>query len=178
MKLCVYGAGGVGGGLAVPLALSGVDVSLVARGAHGEAIARDGLSVVQGESRRTAKVRVSTDPAALGVQDVVVVTVKATDPAGLAASLPGLLGPDTAVVFAQILMLPTNKVSLFFIADLPAWLFGILYLAYTYALDKRGGDHVAHDAHFFGAIFGVLFTFVLRPALVFDFGVLERSLGM
>jgi len=45
-------------------------------------------------------------------------------------------------------------------------------------MDKRGGDHVAHDAHFYGAIFGVLFTFVLRPALVFDFGVLERSLGM
>ncbi|MBL8837965.1 MAG: 2-dehydropantoate 2-reductase [Alphaproteobacteria bacterium] len=101
MKLCVYGAGGVGGGLAVPLALSGVDVSLVARGAHGEAIARDGLTVVQGESRRTARVRVSADPAALGVQDVVIVTVKATDPAGLAASLPPLLGPDTAVVFAQ-----------------------------------------------------------------------------
>ncbi len=101
MKLCVYGAGAVGGALAVPLALSGVDVSIVARGAHGEAIARNGLTVVQGESRRTAKVKASADPAALGAQDVVVVTVKATDPAGLAASLPPLLGPDTAVVFAQ-----------------------------------------------------------------------------
>jgi membrane associated rhomboid family serine protease len=90
----------------------------------------------------------------------------------------GASGAVSAMVFAQILMLPTNKISLFFLADLPAWLFGLLYLAYSYAMDKRGGDNVAHDAHFYGALFGVLFTFVLRPALVFDFGVLERSLGM
>jgi len=90
----------------------------------------------------------------------------------------GASGAVSAVVFAQILMLPTHKVSLFFLADLPAWLFGVLYLLYSYAMDKRGGDNVAHDAHFFGALFGVLFTFMLKPALVFDFGVLERSLGI
>ncbi len=101
MKLCVYGAGAVGGALAVPVALAGSDVSIVARGAHGEAIAASGLTVVQGERRRTARVRVSADPKDLGPQDVVIVTVKATDPAGLAKGLPPLLGPDTAVVFAQ-----------------------------------------------------------------------------
>ncbi len=90
----------------------------------------------------------------------------------------GASGAVSAVVFAQILLLPTHKVSLFFLADLPAWLFGVLYLVYSQVMDKRGGDNVAHDAHFYGAVFGVLFTFALRPGLLLDFGVLERSLGI
>jgi len=90
----------------------------------------------------------------------------------------GASGAVSAVVFAQIVMLPTHKVSLFFIQELPAWLFGVLYLVYSYAMDKRGGDNVAHDAHFYGAVFGVLFTFVLHPALLLDFGMLERAIGL
>jgi membrane associated rhomboid family serine protease len=90
----------------------------------------------------------------------------------------GASGAVSAVVFAQIVMLPTHRVTLFFIQDLPSWLFGGLYLAYSYMMDKRGGDTVAHDAHFYGAVFGVLFTAALRPELLLDFGVLERSLGI
>lgn len=90
----------------------------------------------------------------------------------------GASGAVSAVVFAQILMLPTAQVSLFFVQQLPAWLFGVLYLIYSYAMDKRGGDNVAHDAHFYGAVFGVLFTFALKPQLVLDFGYLQHSLGI
>ncbi len=90
----------------------------------------------------------------------------------------GASGAVSAVLFAQIVMLPTQKVSLYFIQELPAWLFGALYLVYSYFMDKRGEDQVAHDAHFYGAVFGVLFTFVLHPPLLTDLGVLERSLGI
>ncbi|MCB0767074.1 MAG: rhomboid family intramembrane serine protease [Flavobacteriales bacterium] len=90
----------------------------------------------------------------------------------------GASGAVSAVVFAQIIMLPTQRITLFFIQDLPAWLFGGLYLVYSYMMDKRAGDNVAHDAHFYGAVFGVLFTFALRPKLLLDFGVLERTLGI
>lgn len=89
----------------------------------------------------------------------------------------GASGAVSAVVFAQVVMLPTHQVSLFFIQQLPAWLFGVLYLVYSYAMDKRGGDQVAHDAHFYGAVFGVLFTFALHPPILLDFGMLERSVA-
>lgn len=89
----------------------------------------------------------------------------------------GASGAVSAVLFAQILLLPTHQVSLFFIQALPAWLFGVLYLAYSYFMDKRGGDNVAHDAHFYGALFGLLFTAALEPDLVLDLGILERSIG-
>lgn len=90
----------------------------------------------------------------------------------------GASGAVSAVLFAQILMMPTHRVTLFFIQDLPAWLFGVLYLIYSYAMDKRGGDNVAHDAHFYGAVFGVLFTAAIDPDLVFHLGYLEHSLGI
>lgn len=90
----------------------------------------------------------------------------------------GASGAVSAVLFAQILMMPTHRVTLFFIQDMPAWVFGVLYLIYSYAMDKRGGDNVAHDAHFYGAVFGVLFTAALNPDLVFNLGYLEHSLGI
>jgi membrane associated rhomboid family serine protease len=90
----------------------------------------------------------------------------------------GASGAVSAVLFAQILLMPTHEVSVFFIQDLPAWVFGLLYLAYSYAMDKRGGDNVAHDAHFYGAVFGLLFTAALDPDLVFQLGYLQHSLGI
>lgn len=90
----------------------------------------------------------------------------------------GASGAVSAVLFAHVLMMPTQSITLFFIQSLPAWLFGVLYLIYSYAMDKRGGDNVAHDAHFYGAVFGVLFTAAMDPNLVLDLGYLERSLGI
>lgn len=91
----------------------------------------------------------------------------------------GASGAVSAVLFAQIIMLPTNPVYFMFIPfPIPAYIFGILYLVYSYYMDKRGGDNVAHDAHFFGAVYGILYMVMLDPSLVLDVGGFQRSLGM
>lgn len=100
MKVCVYGAGAIGGHIAVMLARAGNDVSVVVRGAHGEAVAANGLTLLKGEERLHAKVRAHNDPAQLGEQDVVFVTVKATVLPALAGTFDPLLKPDTPIVFA------------------------------------------------------------------------------
>ncbi len=90
----------------------------------------------------------------------------------------GASGAVSAVLFAQILLLPTREVSILLVPiAMPAWIFGILYLAYSWYMDKRASDHVAHDAHFYGAVFGILFTTALRPDLLLHLGSFERSLG-
>ena len=102
MKIVMFGAGGVGGYFGGRLAQSGCDVSFVARGAHLEAIRRDGLRLVspKGDAHVTS-VRASADPAELGVADVVFLTVKMYDVDTAAATLGPLLGPDTMVVTLQ-----------------------------------------------------------------------------
>lgn len=91
----------------------------------------------------------------------------------------GASGAVSAVLFAQILMLPTMPVRILFVpVDMPAWVFGVIYLWYSWYMDKRGGDNVAHDAHFFGAVFGVAFVSVLEPALLFRIGSFQESLGL
>lgn len=82
----------------------------------------------------------------------------------------GASGAVSAVLFAYILMTPTNGISLlFFPRPLPAWVFGGLYLAYSWYMDRRSQDNVAHDAHFFGAVFGLVFMIGLQPRIVPDF---------
>jgi 2-dehydropantoate 2-reductase len=101
MRICVFGAGAVGSHFAVRLALAGHDVSCVMRGAHLEAVKKNGLTLRVGDAEFKGKVRASDDPAALGTQDVVISTLKATGVAALATGLKPLLRDDTAVVFAQ-----------------------------------------------------------------------------
>jgi 2-dehydropantoate 2-reductase len=101
MRICIFGAGAVGSHFAVRLALAGHDVSCVMRGAHLEAVKAKGLTLRVGDAAFTAKVKASDDPAALGPQDVVISTLKATGVSGLADGLTPLLREDTAVVFAQ-----------------------------------------------------------------------------
>src|SRR5579872_7163166 len=72
MKICVYGAGAVGGHLAARLARAGNEVSVVARGAQLEAIRKRGLTLLLGGERLTAAVRASDNPAELGPQDYVI----------------------------------------------------------------------------------------------------------
>jgi membrane associated rhomboid family serine protease len=61
---------------------------------------------------------------------------------------------------------PTAKLSLIFIPiPIPAYLFGAIFLGIEYYLGKRGQSNIGHDAHFWGAVFGLVFTLVLRPAL-------------
>jgi 2-dehydropantoate 2-reductase len=101
MRICVFGAGAIGGNFAARLAEAGNEVSVVARGAHLEAIKAKGLTLIAGDKRIVAKVRASDRPADLGPQDAVISTLKATALGDLAASVVPLLGPDTPVVFAQ-----------------------------------------------------------------------------
>ena len=101
MKICVFGAGAVGGLVAAELASAGHDVSVVARGAHLDAIRAHGLTLESGGKAKVAKLRASDRPADLGPQDVVLVTAKAQSMAAVADAIAPLLGPETPVVAAQ-----------------------------------------------------------------------------
>lgn len=101
MKVCIYGAGAIGGYLAVELALSGQEVSVVARGAHLDAIRKRGLTLrIRGEEK-VAKVAADSDSRALGRQDIVICALKAHQALESAAAFAPLLGPDTCVVTAM-----------------------------------------------------------------------------
>jgi 2-dehydropantoate 2-reductase len=101
MQICIFGAGAVGSHFAVRLARAGHDVSCVMRGAHLKAVQANGMTLRVGEAIFTADVKASDDPAALGPQDLVISTLKATGPDSLVHGLPPLLRNDTAIVFAQ-----------------------------------------------------------------------------
>jgi 2-dehydropantoate 2-reductase len=99
MKVCVVGAGAIGGWIGARLAASpAIDVSAVARGATLAALREHGWRLLVGGELVTAPVRVASDPSRLGEQDVVVVTVKAQSLPGIATMLAPLFGADTVVV--------------------------------------------------------------------------------
>lgn len=101
MKLCIVGAGSIGGFIAALMADSGHDVSVVARGAHLDAIRNGGLRL-DFEGRRIAvRVKASDNPGDLGEQDTVIVAVKAHSLTGVLPALGPLLGPETPVVTAM-----------------------------------------------------------------------------
>jgi len=83
----------------------------------------------------------------------------------------GASGAVSAILFAAILLLPDQKIYFIFLPGLgiPAWGFGLLYLGYSQYMSHRGTGNINHDAHFAGAVFGFLFTGVLKPALFQNF---------
>ena len=101
MRICIFGAGAVGSHFAVRLARAGHDVSCVMRGSHLEAVKANGLTLRVADAEFTAGVTASDDPAALGPQDIVISTLKATGVASLADGLKLLFREETPVVFAQ-----------------------------------------------------------------------------
>ena len=101
MKICVYGAGSVGGLIAAWLSRAGHEVSVVARGAQLTAIRRDGLRIVSGEKQSTTPVRAESDPSQLGPQDTVIVAVKAQSLPEVAAGIGPLIGAHTSIVTAM-----------------------------------------------------------------------------
>ena len=101
MKICIYGAGAIGGYMAVMLKRGGADVSLIARGAHLAAIQADGLKLKIGAETLQANVRASNDPKELGPQDCVIIGLKAYQAWEMAEAMQPLLGPETMVVTAQ-----------------------------------------------------------------------------
>jgi 2-dehydropantoate 2-reductase len=98
MRICIYGAGAIGGTLGLRLAQAGHEVSLVARGAHVAAIRANGLTLEKGERRDNVKLPASDNPADLGAQDAVIIALKGHSLPAAAAGLAPLLGADTAVV--------------------------------------------------------------------------------
>jgi 2-dehydropantoate 2-reductase len=104
MKVCIYGAGAIGGWIGVHLAQTGHEVSVVARGATLEALQKNGLQCVQSQAadaRIKADVKVSANPADLGPQDLVIVAVKAPAMVDVANGIAPLLGPSTMVMTAM-----------------------------------------------------------------------------
>lgn len=101
MKICIYGAGAIGGLIAGRLALAGHEVSVVARGAHLTAIREKGLRILSGEKETSAKIKSDSNPATLGPQDCVIVAVKAQNLPEVAAAIGPLVGPDTSIVTAM-----------------------------------------------------------------------------
>src|ERR1017187_17138 len=100
MKICVYGAGAIGGYLAVELALSGQEVCVVARGGHLKAIQEHGLKLGIHRPDKVARGAAPEDPSVFGVQDVVICALKAHQVYDCAAAFAPLLGPATAVLTA------------------------------------------------------------------------------
>jgi 2-dehydropantoate 2-reductase len=116
MRVCIYGAGAIGGHLAGRLAQGGAEVSVVARGPHLAAIRAHGLRVEAADATLHHHVVASDAPAELGVQDAVLVCTKVPALASVAAGIAPLLGPETSVAFV------TNGI--------PWWYF-----------DRHGGPH-------------------------------------
>ncbi len=100
MKVCVYGAGAIGGYVGAQMSLAGADVSLVARGPHLKAMRENGLKLRIGDEERIAKVTCTDDPAELGPQDFVFVSLKAHSIPGVVDAMQPLLSNHTSVVTA------------------------------------------------------------------------------
>jgi 2-dehydropantoate 2-reductase len=101
MKVCIYGAGAIGGWLGVKLAQAGCELGVVARGATLQALQSHGLRLQQAGATLSVPAQASSAPADLGVQDLVVVAVKAPAMADVARAIRPLLGPDTIVLTAM-----------------------------------------------------------------------------
>jgi 2-dehydropantoate 2-reductase len=102
MRICIYGAGAIGGYLAAGMSeVEGVELSVVARGAHLAAIRRSGLKLVIDGRTRVCRPAATDDPRDLGPQDYVIVCLKAHQAWEAAERIAPLLGPGTAVVTGQ-----------------------------------------------------------------------------
>jgi membrane associated rhomboid family serine protease len=77
----------------------------------------------------------------------------------------GASGGVSAVLFASIIFNPWQKIYLYGIIGIPGIVAGVAYLAYSYYMDKKGGTNVNHGAHFWGAVYGFIFTIALKPSL-------------
>jgi membrane associated rhomboid family serine protease len=77
----------------------------------------------------------------------------------------GASGAVASVLFAAIFFDPWNKIYFFGILPIPGIIFAALYLVYSYQMSNKQKDNVAHDAHFLGALFGLIFPIILNPGL-------------
>jgi 2-dehydropantoate 2-reductase len=101
MKICIYGAGAIGAYLGAELAGAGAEVSFIARGPHLEAMRTNGLTLLIDGEEKNVRVNCTDNPADLGPQDYVIITLKAHSVLPIVEQIKPLLGPDTAIVTAQ-----------------------------------------------------------------------------
>lgn len=86
----------------------------------------------------------------------------------------GASGAISAVLFSYILFEPLSIIGVMFI-PLPAIVFAVLYLAYSWYMSKNAKDNIGHDAHFFGALTGLIFTVIFAPGIIPHF--IEKLIG-
>lgn len=78
----------------------------------------------------------------------------------------GASGAVSGIVFIFTLLLPWAQLLLFFVIPCPAIIAAVLYLVYSHWADRNQNDNIGHDAHFYGALFGMLFTIILYPDIL------------
>jgi len=82
----------------------------------------------------------------------------------------GASGAVSAVIFSFIILAPTASLTLLILPiPIPAYIFGFLMLGIEHYLSRRGNTGVAHDAHFWGSVFGIVFTIAMKPQLAIEF---------
>ena len=81
----------------------------------------------------------------------------------------GASGAISAVLFTSIFFNPFGKILLFAIIPIPGILFGPLYLVYCQYMNKKGGGNINHNAHFYGAVYGLIYPLLLEPKLFYAF---------
>ena len=100
MKICIVGAGAIGGYLGVKLINAGLDVSLVARGAHLEAMKKTGLTIIENEKEITCKPKCSDSMEELGKMDFIFITLKAYSIPGVVKEIAKMFNDNTSVITA------------------------------------------------------------------------------
>lgn len=82
----------------------------------------------------------------------------------------GASGAVSAVLFSSIILWPKGSIGFIFIPiDIPSPIFGLIYLGYSFWMSKKANDNIGHDAHFWGAVFGIIFTIAINPEFFFIF---------
>jgi membrane associated rhomboid family serine protease len=81
----------------------------------------------------------------------------------------GASGGVSGILFACILVSPLMQLRLFFAIPINSLIFGVLYLAYTWYMSKKGGDIINHDAHLWGALGGMILLIAIKPVVLTNF---------
>ena len=81
----------------------------------------------------------------------------------------GASGGVAATVFGSIILMPLSDICLFGLLCLPGFALGVLFLIYSVVQSKKGGDGINHDAHLYGALFGIAFILIVSPQSALNF---------
>ena len=81
----------------------------------------------------------------------------------------GASGAVSAILFSSIIFNPWGKILLFAVIPVPGIIFGVLYIIYCQYMAKRASDNINHNAHFWGAIFGLAYPILIKPSLIYLF---------